>query len=293
MPKKFDLCPVCESTEFEILAHMKSPVLPKLKKAPVAICKSCGFITMNPKPTPNFATECNQEWFVKEVNNSPNERARWEKFWKRIETEVEIEHVLDIGSRHGNALLFLKDKFPDLKCKAVELVDEFRQNLIVDHKVDAESFDISFPWPERFRGFDLVICRMVLEHLDRPTETMAQIRDRLNDDGLVYLSVPNAMNIREGTPITRDFFRPIHAHYFNCWTLVSLMEKCELYPKVIGVEGDIWGLFGRNKTEITDIRSISYMQQKNYMMQKIKQGKKKDYEIAAKMLGRKLLRKQV
>tara|TARA_Y100001936_G_C16027139_1_gene643250 strand:- start:541 stop:1425 length:885 start_codon:yes stop_codon:yes gene_type:complete len=288
----FELCPVCDSNEFEVLGNMKSPVLPKLGGVPISICKKCGFITMNPKPHPNFAFECNQVWFQREVNDSPDETSRWEKFWTRIENTVDLSSVLDIGSRHGNALLFLKDKFPGLNCKAVEAVDEFKEILINNHDVDAESFDIASSWPDRFQGFDLVICRMVLEHLDRPVETLENIKSSLSDLGLVYVSVPNSMNIRNKQPITRDYFRPIHAHYFNIYTLILLMQKCGLHPVLLGNEGDAWGLFGKHKVNIDMPDPISYRQQKNFILKRIRSGKYGDYKIAAKMIARRVLRKE-
>ncbi len=288
---EFDACPVCDLSGFEVLAYMKSPVLPNIKKTPISICKNCGFITVNPKPFPQFALEWNAAWFAREVNDNPDETGRWQKFWNRIEPHVELHNVLDIGSRHGNALAFLNQKFPDLQCKAVEMVDEFRKRLIAKYGVDAESFDIASLWPDRFKEFDLVICRMVLEHLDKPIETLENIKTSLSSSGLVYVSVPNSMRIRQKQPITRDYFRPIHAHYFNLHTLVLLMEKCGLYPVILGDEGDAWGLFGHTQGVIENIKEISYREQKEFMIKRIKHGRYGDCKIAAKMVARKLLRK--
>jgi hypothetical protein len=48
---------------------------------------------VNPKAFSNFAFECNNEWFTKEIHNNSDETARWEKFWKRISNRIEITHV--------------------------------------------------------------------------------------------------------------------------------------------------------------------------------------------------------
>lgn len=52
------------------------------------------------------------------------------------------------------------------------------------------SVELGLFGPEHGRTYDLIASIMVFEHLERPRELFATMRDKLNPDGAVYLSVP-------------------------------------------------------------------------------------------------------
>lgn len=53
-------------------------------------------------------------------------------------------------------------------------------------------------------SFDAVICTQVLEHLDRPVESLAEMRRVLRDSGTLYLTAPMAHPEHQ---VPYDFFR--------------------------------------------------------------------------------------
>lgn len=69
----------------------------------------------------------------------------------------------------------------------------------------AESFGVrltllegSGPWPWEPDSFDMVMLHDVLEHLhDSPRELLNRLLERLKPDGLLFVTVPNAGNLRK------------------------------------------------------------------------------------------------
>jgi len=282
MPK-FDPCLICNSRNFKVLASMVSPVLTKIENLRVSICKDCGFVTVNPKSRPDFFEYANTEWFSKEAGAHEDETDRWEEFWGRVSNFVSPKKVLDVGPRYGQALAFIKKRVSGVECKAVELVDELRDQLIRDHGVDARKFNINQSWPQDFSNFDLVIMRMIVEHLDNPVQVLRNVAQSLTPGGLIYVSVPNSLDIRPGMSMRTGYFRPIHAHYFNITSLTQMMNLASLYPVVAGEDRDVWGLFGKIPTKHKNSRVVNFETQRDYLVSKLRESYWLDIKIIIKI----------
>ena len=72
--------------------------------------------------------------------------------------------------------------------------------------------------------FDLAMCCQVLEHLDRPSEFMGEIRSDLISDGLLYLEVPDVSDFQT-LPQDHDRFMVQHVSYFSQPTLQGLLTR--------------------------------------------------------------------
>ena len=99
--------------------------------------------------------------------------------------------LLDLGAAGGHLGRAVRDRCaflagvesdPALPASAREGYDEWRA-------ADASS---AGTWSE---PFDAVVCGDVLEHLARPEELLARIRDWLRPGGRLYVSVPNVANV--------------------------------------------------------------------------------------------------
>jgi len=99
--------------------------------------------------------------------------------------------LLDLGAAGGHLGRAVRDRCaflagvepdPALPASAREGYDEWRTT-------DAAA---AGPWN---RPFDAVVCGDVLEHLARPEELLARIREWLRPGGTLYVSVPNVANV--------------------------------------------------------------------------------------------------
>jgi len=82
----------------------------------------------------------------------------------------------------------------------------------------------SLPWG----AFDVVAMSHVLEHLDNPGMALARVHAALNDDGLLYLAVPDMESVQFKVFGKRwNVVSPIvHVQYFTESSLRRLVEEC-------------------------------------------------------------------
>ncbi|WP_279176750.1 class I SAM-dependent methyltransferase [Campylobacter insulaenigrae] len=92
---------------------------------------------------------------------------------------------------------------------------------------------------------DCVIFRHLLEHIYEPAKFLKDVVDYLDEDGMIYLEVPNAENIFR----YRRFIDIYHDHcgYYQKASIVKVMYEmgCELIDEVEYFNGQHLGLFFR------------------------------------------------
>jgi 2-polyprenyl-3-methyl-5-hydroxy-6-metoxy-1,4-benzoquinol methylase len=97
--------------------------------------------------------------------------------------------ILEIGTGAGVTLAWLKQRWPDAETIGVDgyapAVAELEKN--ADR---ALLHDLEQPLPDLGR-FDLILALDVLEHLREPVQVLRGLRERLNPDGAIIVSVPN------------------------------------------------------------------------------------------------------
>lgn len=112
--------------------------------------------------------------------------------------ELHPSHILDIGSydnKYGNEMRHL------FGCAEYIGID-IRRGMNVDAVMDAYKIDKHFP-PN---SFDAVLCFNVLEHLQEPWLVIDKIKNVLQKDGFLYVSIPTI-----GFPVHNypgDYWRP-------------------------------------------------------------------------------------
>jgi 2-polyprenyl-3-methyl-5-hydroxy-6-metoxy-1,4-benzoquinol methylase len=101
--------------------------------------------------------------------------------------------ILEVGAGSGATLLELKRKGIANKISGFDLFD------ICEDKRDFEEFIIGNIEKEEipFNGkYDIIILADILEHLIEPEKTLEKLIPFLNDDGLIYISLPNMRNYK-------------------------------------------------------------------------------------------------
>lgn len=135
---------------------------------------------------------------------------------------LKIKNVLEIGSNRGDFLFHLKSKFGHLNVIGME-----PSNLDFVGVPTVKTF---FSKDIFSNKFDLIVLRHVLEHIKYPTDFIADIKNLLSPDGVLFIEVPNTKSdIMEKIEV----FTPDHVSYFTASAIIRLAEIADMNLKNI------------------------------------------------------------
>lgn len=222
-------CPICAGSDLHLLSEQDRYGL----RMPVCICKGCGFLLTNPRmDQESYAAFYNSEYRpLYEGEEKPSTRSfrlqneRGERivpFVQRFLSRPPAETlVLEVGCGSGGVLASFRRK--GYQVKGVDLGDEHLRYGVTEHGLDLETkalCDLELERPP-----NLIIYSHVMEHiLDLPAE-LAVIREKLADDGLLYIEVPGVKFVQ--FTYGGDFLRMLqnaHTFHFTLRTLTNLLE---------------------------------------------------------------------
>ena len=122
---------------------------------------------------------------------------------------------LDVGAGSGEFLFFAQSL--GMEAKGIEPNKGYaayaRESLGLDV---ATAFIQEADYPQG--GADLIRLNHVLEHLNRPVDSLRALGRWLADDGVIYIEVPNIENYAD-TKSRGNIFHFGHVFNFNPWTL--------------------------------------------------------------------------
>ena len=258
VPQLATCCAICGSTDFEPVCHSRATRILWLK-TPISICKSCGFVYVNPTWTQDQYDKVMDLWYpYKFVWDPPDDQdlekrhVKWRKMDERISSYYPngIKCLLDVGAGQGWCIEYLKNKYPDLKACAIERWEACQRHIEQKYDGTIVGDEILGDWSlEHEASFDLIVFRHTLEHILEPKKVLKKVRRFLSDDGYAYIVVPS---LRELTRLLIiDSFRPCHVSYFCKETLDSLARQVGLEAVVLEEkgQGELWGLFRRGNAE--------------------------------------------
>lgn len=134
-------------------------------------------------------------------------------------------HILEIGCGAGNFLAELRLRFPRWKLSGTDFSEESIRRLqnvgIPAYVSDLKKFR------EADRSQDVVYGFMILEHLHRLEETLAEVRRVLKDDGSFVVAVPNiaSWQFRLFGRYANFLHLPAHLYHFSEESLKKLMQQ--------------------------------------------------------------------
>lgn len=258
-PRQSVPCAACGSQDPEPLfesLNYRTPGIP----TPIAICKTCGHVYVNPRWTPEqyeaVMDLCYQFKFSDDPPDDPDQEKRlgkWRTVWSRIQSYYPqgLRSLLDVGAGQGWCIEYLQSLFPDLQACAIERWPTCCEHMEKFYGARVIRRDLQEPWEtEAGSDFHLIVFRHTVEHLMDPELVLAKIAACLAEDGLAYIAAPslrNAYTGHHGLPFQHDFFRPRHLHYFSREPLQRLCARAGLVPVELREEGfgEIWGVFRR------------------------------------------------
>jgi 2-polyprenyl-3-methyl-5-hydroxy-6-metoxy-1,4-benzoquinol methylase len=105
------------------------------------------------------------------------------------------ENVLEIGLGDGSFLKLLAkdfDKVYALDGSSV-IIDKLKKNIIEFKNIEYHcSYIEDFSIDKKFKN---IVMGHILEHIEKPIDALRKTIDLLEDDGIIYISVPNANSI--------------------------------------------------------------------------------------------------
>jgi len=226
------VCPVCESEDFENVDYLKK--LSATQK--LMVCHTCGHVMYNPQPTNESLIKFYKEKYrgKVEIGNilTCNRKLEYHKAFlgKRLE-EGNGKSMLDIGCSFGYLLNYAKQK--GWKVAGTEHtvghVNFAKYDFKLDIKGKIEDFEHSI-----IDRFDMIVYYHVLEHIQNPHIELCKARERLADDGLLYVAIPFINWLRDsmGTGIRAldDAFPVEHINMFTHQAFLNLLGKVGFKP---------------------------------------------------------------
>lgn len=234
-----DKCPICSTNKYYLLSNRDRIGLPQS----YGICKRCGLIqAVNKYSLANYTIFYNNFYgqiYKGENSNKTEENDNKEKsFSARKETgktiyDYIVENVklksnstiLEIGCGLGGIISYFHDK--GYNAKGIDLKEadinfgkrkglNLERNTIENLKKDEK--------------FDLIILMRSLEHIHQPKLFLELVRRKLNENGILFVSVPSLDSLFQTSDIRKmDIQQQLHfAHiyFFSKKSLNNLMTIC-------------------------------------------------------------------
>ncbi len=276
-------CPICGQDNAEKIFNKGN-----LDKDLInVICKKCSLVYINPRQSREEYDDFHKEEFLSEksVTSIEQVKPKLNDSDLKIKTAVfnfldeylkEEQNVLDVGCGFGVLLDIIKRK-KNANVFGVEL-----GNLDVEAAKKYYGLDLfrgsleNFAKDEANWGkFDVIIMHHTLEHLPEPLNSLEEIKKLLKPGGVLYIGVPNIMNIKKRPEI---FFQRAHPFSYSPHSLMLILEKAGFgiikFNRNAGYPGGMEMAAGLGKQSIKDV-DLDEGKEPSGIMRYIEQTKKK------------------
>lgn len=235
-------CPICSDKKKKIIFHQcfNNKVISLMSKYDVVVCNTCGFIYADNIPSQKdfnnyYAIRSKYEFGYKKGNVSKDYLDHFKKIADFIKDSLKSKDakILDIGCSTGALLHVLKSRgFNNLL--GIDPSESCAKTVRKLHGIKAVASNIgSFKSKDKF---DLIVMSAVLEHLVDFDNSMTKIYSLLNDEGLLFLEVPDAERFFSYACTPFQQFSIEHINYFSKHSIKSLLLKFGF--KVIKIENN-------------------------------------------------------
>ena len=207
-----------------------------------------------------YENEYHKDKKVHKINISPWEEINFNDKFSIFEENLEnnsSKSLLDIGCGTGRFLLYGKNRAWKVKgvepsrqaCECAKFNNLDVINDIFSKKLFEE------------KSFDVIHLHHVLEHLETPSEVIADSKEILKDDGILCVVVPNDFSPFQKTVWKELNYKPWwvvpehHINYFSFDSLSKLLYKngFEVFLKETSFPLELFLLFGENYVEDENI----------------------------------------
>lgn len=145
---------------------------------------------------------------------------RYVQALRELEKHTNKRTLLEVGSNIGFTLnLARRLGFDASGCEINERCRKFSE-LVFDLRIHPDLFELN-------ESFDIVIMNDVLEHFPEPDRAVRKLKDVLNDDGLVFIQLPNnKSSLAKKLKSDWDYYLvPDHTYHFSPESLTLFMDN--------------------------------------------------------------------
>lgn len=233
-------CPLCKSKNYDMLFHGKDFLFSQIEFS-VVRCSSCGLLFTNPRVRedkiphyyfPDYSPykEMHQSGVINKVKDM------FRPYWGNINWEIlkvlrsfNVRTVLEIGPGNGSLLFFLKEHGYGVTGVEIDssCVERIRERGIPCYLGDLTE-KMKEIGPKRF---DAVVMCQVFEHLYHPKETLKNIYNLLNEQGVIYLDLPNCASLEAKLfgKYWCGYDLPRHIIHYNVKTISAILTETDFY----------------------------------------------------------------
>jgi SAM-dependent methyltransferase len=233
-------CPLCESVQKHLLSEKDTYGLPMK----VVVCRDCGFVYTSPRLAEKVLSEFYGAEYRELDRVLPGVEAYFElekgkghgiySFLDKrgLVSRIAEKLVVEVGCGAGGVLAYFKEKgFDVIGC---DFVSKHLEYGIQKHGLDLHygALDVVKTVLDRQNvRIGLIIYEQVFEHLPHPKRELANVRNFMPHDALLYLGVPGLRNI--DPHYDADFLRFLqlpHLLHFDLKSLSAMLSASGFSP---------------------------------------------------------------
>ena len=215
-------CILCQGNDFKLISEKDSKSKGELI---VCVCNACSMVSQNPIPTEEqveqyYATEYRQDYKqvfepkLKHVYRAGN--LAFYRLGFLTKNNVTSGKMLDVGAG-GGEFTYVSSQLgfdsagiePNIGYSNYAR-DKYQANVKTGQLADVDG------------KFDVITMFHVMEHIPDPVKTFKKLYDLLNEDGSLFIEVPNIESFSQSP--TNTFFKA-HIHYFSAITLIACASQ--------------------------------------------------------------------
>jgi len=197
----------------------------------VVKCANCGFVYANPIIITDQKGYDDPQDYMSSSSTDPKRLFGFTL--NLIEKYKPNGKILDIGCAKGEFLLVAKNRGWDVF--GLEPSPNFAKYANSQYGINIHQGTLEdAEYPDRF--FDVVVLNMVLEHIDDPKSFIRHIRRILNDNGFLFIEVPNTEGLmlkaaaayfklrgKDWSPLISPLHYPFHSYGYNISSIRHLL----------------------------------------------------------------------
>jgi SAM-dependent methyltransferase len=236
------LCKVCAEgcleilDEYHFLPRVTSDSKPWPAGGQLSVCQSCGTIQKLPDETwQQEASQIYRQYEIYHLTNGAEQlvfaesgaEPRSQRLVNFVVSHVRLPisaSLIDIGCGNGEALANFSSALPEWKLYGSEL----RLDALPRLRKLRNFKELYTVPPGRIPGrFSFVAMIHSLEHMPDPLAMLNDVRDLLDEKGILFVQVPDA----ENSPF--DFLVVDHLVHFTRSSLIALVSRAGVLPEVL------------------------------------------------------------